>query len=182
MGVSLNCEARVDLTQTVGDSDMNDSRASRSKRGQDAGKLAGQLRHSREVMDRRRALERRREQIVSAAVRQYWSAWQAISTIEQRRDRRIRALHDKIRHLEEAAATDIAVHRTRQAAAVARMNEHGCSTDDIAELLEISVRAARQLLATGQEKPERRVQTTYSESEPPLNEPQRSAGSAEQSP
>ncbi|MCC3318247.1 hypothetical protein [Nocardia africana] len=182
MGVLLNCEARVDLTESLGDHDMNDPQASRSTRGRDAGKLSGQLRHSREVMDRRRALERRREQNVSAAVRQYWSAWQAISTIEQRRDRRIRALHDKIRHLEEAAATDIAVHRTRQAAAVVRMNEHGCSTDDIAELLEISVRGARQLLAAGQEKPEPGVQAAHRESGQRLNEPQRSAGSAEQSP
>lgn len=161
---------------------MNDPRTSRSKRGQDAGKLAGQLRHSREVMDRRRALERRREQNVSDAVRQYWSAWQAISTIEQRRDRRITALHDKIRHLEQTATAEIAVHHTRQAAAVARMNEHGCSTDDIAELLEISLRGARQLLAAGQEKPEPGVQAAHRESESPLNEPRRSTGSAEQSP
>jgi hypothetical protein len=116
-------------------------------------------------MDRRRALERRREQNVSDAVREYWSAWQAISTIEQRRDRRIRALHDKIRHLEQTAATDIAVHHTRQAAAVVRMNEHGCSTDDIAELLEISVRGARQLLAAGQKKPGPGAQAAHRERE-----------------
>ncbi|WP_156055786.1 hypothetical protein [Nocardia sp. NRRL WC-3656] len=134
------------------------------------------------MMDRRRAVERRREQNVSDAVREYWSQWQAISTIEQRRDRRIRALHDKIRHLEQTAAAEIAVHHTRQAAAVARMNEHGCSTDEIAELLEISLKGARQLLAAGQEKPEPGVQTAHRESEQRLNEPQRSAGSAEQSP
>lgn len=161
---------------------MNDPRASRSKRGRDAGKLAGKLRHSREVMDRWRALERRREQNVSDAVREYWSAWQAISTIEQRRDRRIRALHDKIRHLEETALTEVAVHQKSQAAAAARMNEHGCSTDDIAELLEISLKGARQLLAARQEKPEPGVQTTHRESKPPLNEPQRSMESVEQSP
>ncbi len=160
---------------------MNDPRASRSERGRDAGKLAGQLRHSREVMDRRRALERRREQNVSDAVRQYWSAWQAISTIEQRRDRRIRALHDKIRHLEQTATTDIAIHHTKQAAAVARMNEHGCSADDIAELLQISLKVTRQLLAARQEKPEPGVQTTHRESKPPPDEPQRSMESAEQS-
>ncbi|NKY86563.1 hypothetical protein [Nocardia veterana] len=134
------------------------------------------------MMDRRRAVERQREQIVSDAVREYWLAWQSISKIEQRRDRRIRALHDKIGHLEQAAATDIAVHQTRQTAAVARMNEHGCSTDDIAELLEISVKAARQLLAAGRAEPEPGAQTAHPESEPPLNELQRSVESAEQSP
>lgn len=161
---------------------MNDPQASRSKRGRDAGKLAGQLRHSREVLDRRRAVERRREQNVSDAIREYWSAWQAISTIEQRRDRRIRALRDKIGHLEQAAATEIAVHHDRQAAAVARMKEQGCSTDDIAELLEISLKGARQLLAAGRAEPEPGVQTTHRQSEQRLNEPQRSAESAEQSP
>lgn len=161
---------------------MNDPRTSRSARGQEAGELAARLHHSRQVMDRRRAVERQREQNVSDAVREYWSAWQAISTIEQRRDRRIRALHDKIGHLEQAAATEIAVHHTRQTSAVARMNEHGCSTDDIAELLEISVKNARQLLAAGRAEPEPGVQTAHPESEPPLNEPQRSVESAEQSP
>ena len=160
---------------------MNDARTSSSKRGQDAGKLAGQLRHSREVMDRRRAVERERERTVGEAVREYWAAWQAISTIEQRRDRRIRALQDKIRKLEQTATTDIAVHHARQAAAVARMNEHGCSTDEIAELLDISLKAARHLLAAGQEKPGPGAQASHRESDSPLNEPQRSVRSAEQS-
>ncbi|MFF0499748.1 hypothetical protein ACFYU5_25340 [Nocardia aobensis] len=142
---------------------MNDPRTSRNERGQDVGKLAARLRHSREVMDRRRAVERQREQIVSGAVREYWLAWQAISTIEQRRDRRTRALHDKIRHLEQVAATDIAVHHARQTAAVARMNEQGCSTDDIAELLEISVKGARRLLAVGRAEPEPGVHTARRE-------------------
>ncbi|OXR43116.1 hypothetical protein B7C42_05002 [Nocardia cerradoensis] len=102
--------------------------------------------------------------------------------IEQRRDRRIRALHDKIRHLEQTATTDIAVHHTKQAAAVARMNEHGCSTDDIAELLKVSLKGVRQLLAAGRAKPEPGVQTAHRESESPLNAPQRSMESAEQSP
>ncbi|MFI7195115.1 hypothetical protein ACIBQ0_35760 [Nocardia nova] len=158
---------------------MNEPRTSRSTRGQDAAQLAARLHHSREVLDRRRVIERRRVQNVSDAVREYWSAWQAISTIEQRRDRRARALRDKIRHLEQTAATEVAVHHTRQAAAVARMNEQGCNTDDIAELLEISVKRARQLLAAGRAEPEPGAQTAHRKNEQRLNEPQRSAESAE---
>ncbi|WP_063002398.1 hypothetical protein [Nocardia mikamii] len=91
-------------------------------------------------------------------------------------------MRDKIRHLEEIATTEIAVHRKSQAAAVARMNEQGYSTDDIAELLEIGLKVARQLLAAGRAEPDPGAQTAHGEGEPRLDEPQRSAESAEQSP
>ena len=91
---------------------MNDPSNSSSRRGPDAGEFAARLHHSRSVMDRRRALEREREQAVAEAVRDYWSAWRAISTIEQRRERRIQALRDKVHAISETAATNIAVATT----------------------------------------------------------------------
>ncbi|MFF0501344.1 hypothetical protein ACFYU5_33455 [Nocardia aobensis] len=157
---------------------MNDPSNSRSQRGPDAGEFAARLHHSRSVMDRRRALERRREQAVTDAVRDYWSAWQAISMIEQRRDRRIQTLRDKINSISEAAAADIAVHQENQAEAAKRMNEHGCSTDDIAELLEISTRTARQLLASSRARTERPEQTPKHGSGRSFAEPQPASESA----
>ncbi|MFF0496433.1 hypothetical protein ACFYU5_08525 [Nocardia aobensis] len=157
---------------------MKDFSNSRNQRGPDTGGLAARLHHSRSVMDRRRALERQREQAVTEAVRDYWSAWQAISTIEQRRDRRIQTLRDRMSDLGEAAATEIAVHQDNQAAAAKRMNEHGCSIDDIAELLEISSRAARQLLGYGRARTESLEQTPKHGSERSLTMPQPASESA----
>ncbi|MEU6559430.1 hypothetical protein [Nocardia nova] len=128
---------------------MNDNRPPARRPGKQAGEFAARLQHSREVMDRRRTIEREREHGVADAVRDYWLAWRAISAIERRRDRRVHALEEKIRHITDTADSDIDVHRQQQATAVVRLTEHGCSTDDVADLLEISLRTVRGLLSSG---------------------------------
>lgn len=134
---------------------MNDNRKSMPRAGKQADELTARRQHSREVMDRRRAIEREREQGVTDAVGDYWLAWRAISAVERRRDRRIHALEDKIGHLTDTARSEIDGYRQQQAEAVARMTQHGCGTDDIAEILEITVRTARGLLASARTGPYR---------------------------
>ena len=126
---------------------MNDNRQRPRGPGIRSGELAPRLQHSREVMDRHRAIERERQQGVADAVRDYWSAWQAITTAEQRRDRRVHTLKHKIDAITDKAADEIAAHRDHQATAVTRLSNHGYGTDSIAELFELSVRGVRALLA-----------------------------------
>lgn len=160
---------------------MNDDRNTGPQRGQRSSELSARLQHSRDVLERRRAAERQREQGVADAVREYWSAWQAIATIERRRDRRIQTLRDKIRDITNTAATDIAVHQETQAAAVTRMDEYGCKTNDIAELLEISTKAVRQFLAASRADPGPLDQTPHLESKPSPAESQPPSQSARES-
>jgi hypothetical protein len=58
------------------------------------------------------------------------------------------ALRQQISEVESRAAQQIAGYRADQAEAAAVIRDHGQTDDDVAELLEISTKQARQLITT----------------------------------
>ncbi|WP_157120569.1 hypothetical protein [Nocardia fusca] len=96
--------------------------------------------------------ERQREKEIKAAVAEHIAAWQAINAIITRRDFEIEQLRNRIAELEAAATEQVEVQRDRQASAVAAIKHHGDPDGDIADLLEITPRQVRQLLAAARSK------------------------------
>ncbi|WP_280463144.1 hypothetical protein [Nocardia carnea] len=116
-------------------------------RGAKSPEASARLERSRDRLRQRRVRERQREKEIKAAVAEYISAWQAINAITTRRDTEIEQLRNRIAELEAGATEQVAVQRARQAAAVASIKQHNDPDDEIADLLEITPRQVRQLVA-----------------------------------
>ncbi|WP_327097397.1 hypothetical protein OIE68_00485 [Nocardia vinacea] len=82
-------------------------------------------------------------------MKRYLRDWQAITACEAKRDNEIEALRQQISDVESRAAQEIARHRGDQAEAAAVIRDHGQTDDDVADLLEISTKQARQLIIAG---------------------------------
>ncbi|MEV0766123.1 hypothetical protein [Nocardia sp. NPDC050435] len=105
------------------------------------------LQRSRDRLRDLRAAQRLRERLVGAAVKEYLAAWQAISRIEQSCDGEVADLQQQILDAKARAQIAIAEHHQQQAVAAAAIRAHGHSDEETAELLEISVKQARRLIA-----------------------------------
>ncbi len=105
------------------------------------------LERNRERVRARRAQARQREKAITTAVKQYVAAWAAVAECESKRDRDIEVCHQQIRQLEARAEEELTGHRAQQAAAAAALRREGQSDDDVAELLEITAKQARQLIS-----------------------------------
>lgn len=130
---------------------MDKNVAPRRARGIRSPEVVDRLERSRARIRDRRDAARKREQAVTGEVKRYIAAWQAIANIEQTRDDNIAALQQQIAAARERAAAEIAEHRHRQALAATRIREQGNTDDDVAELLEITPKQARQLIAAANE-------------------------------
>ncbi|MFX0575057.1 hypothetical protein [Nocardia nepalensis] len=97
----------------------------------------------------RREEAREKERTIADAVKRYLNHWQAITAREAERDQEVEALRLQISVVESRAAEDIARLRADQARAAALIRDQGQSDDDVAELLEISTKHARQLINAG---------------------------------
>ncbi|WP_433709652.1 hypothetical protein ACQP2U_24630 [Nocardia sp. CA-084685] len=128
---------------------MSSHRPSRSPRTIRSPEVVERLQRSRDRIRERRALARQRERTITEAVKRYLSNWQAITACEAKRDNEIEALRQQISEVESRAAREIARHRGDQAEAAAVIRDHGQTDDDVAELLEISTKQARQLITAG---------------------------------
>lgn len=115
-------------------------------RQQRSPELVERLERSRERRRARRAAEREREQIVTDAVRRYLENWEAVGACERKRDAETADLRSRIEAIEARAARRIAELRMAQGAAALLIREQGQSDDDIADLLELTVKQVRQLI------------------------------------
>ncbi|WP_280227536.1 hypothetical protein [Nocardia farcinica] len=105
-------------------------------------------------MRQRRERTRERERATAAAVRRYLAAWQSITTCETERDGEIAELRRRITIVEDEAAARIEMLRADQAAAARTIREQpGHTDDDVADLLEITPKQARQLLTQARAEP-----------------------------
>ncbi|MEV6138139.1 hypothetical protein AB0L63_19155 [Nocardia sp. NPDC051990] len=127
---------------------MSSHRPPQSLRTVRSPEVVERLERSRDRIRERRALARQRERTITEAVKRYLTAWQAITACETKRDNQIKALREQITEVESRAAQEIAGYRGDQAEAAAVIRDHGQTDDDVAELLEIGTKQARQLIAT----------------------------------
>ncbi|MFI6041896.1 hypothetical protein ACIA8C_09695 [Nocardia sp. NPDC051321] len=105
------------------------------------------MERNRERVEARRAQARQREKAITAAVKQYVAAWVAIDACESKRDRDLESFRQQMQQLRARAEEELAGYRAEQAAAAAALRAEGQSDDDVAELLEITPRQARQLIS-----------------------------------
>ncbi|WP_280361489.1 hypothetical protein [Nocardia wallacei] len=113
--------------------------------------VVARLERLRQQTVERRAAAREKEKTVTAAVRGYISAWHAIRIIEQRRDQEIASLRQQIDDTTARAAAEIAEYHRAQADNAATIQAQGHNDTEIAKLLEITPKQARQLLATARQ-------------------------------
>ena len=128
---------------------MTDNRRSRSTRNrkQSSPEVVARLQRSqRRALDRRAAM-RDRERTVTAAVRDYISAWHAIQLVQERKGKDIANLRQRIDEVTSKAEEEVSGHEEAQAQAAAAIHAEGHSDDEIADLLETSPRRVRQLIA-----------------------------------
>lgn len=111
--------------------------------------VSERLQRNRERVEKRRARARQREKAITAAVKQYVAAWVAIDECESKRDRDLETYRQQMQQLKTGAEEELAGYRGEQAAAAA-LREEDQSDDDVAELLEITPRQARQLIAAAE--------------------------------
>ncbi|MEV6361352.1 hypothetical protein [Nocardia asteroides] len=105
------------------------------------------LDEARELMKVRRSEAERRETATMNAVEIYLHAAGLIRQHLDVRDRRIGELRSQIEQLELEHAAEADQWRAHQARAVAAMREQGESDDNIGQLLELTGRQVRQLVA-----------------------------------
>ena len=120
----------------------------RRPRGKDSPELVARMQRSHQRSLERRAAATEREKAITRAVADYLNAWQAISIVEDRRDRDVAALRKQIDDVLAQAASELTTHEQAQAAAAAVVRAHVQNDEELADLLEITVKRARQLLAS----------------------------------
>lgn len=125
-----------------------DKRKPRRARRSSSPAVIERLERSRNRIRERRAAAAKKEQVVTAAVEEYIRAWHAITTAEQARDDQIAALEQQINTVREHAASEVAAQRRHQARAAAMIREQGNRDEDVADLLEITAKEVRQLIAS----------------------------------
>lgn len=125
---------------------MSSLRPPRSPRIVRSPETLERLERSRARIRERREQARQRERAITDAVKRYLIDWQAITTCEAKRDREIEALRQQISAVESRASEEIARHRADQAVAAAVIRDQDQTDEDVADLLEISVKQARQLI------------------------------------
>ncbi|MGW5440250.1 hypothetical protein [Nocardia asteroides] len=108
--------------------------------------MRAHIERARERMDQRRADQKIRDRHISAAVKEFAAAAVAVTAREESRDREVAELQQRIQRSRDTATTEITELRARQGAALARMKDQGQTDDEIADLLGVTVRQARQLL------------------------------------
>ncbi|MEU1204640.1 hypothetical protein [Nocardia sp. NPDC005825] len=108
---------------------------------------------ARRQRSRQRSLQRRtaavvREKAITRGVEDYLVAWNAIADAEQRRDSDVAALRAQIDVVNSRAAKEISTHEQAQATAAAGVRTLVQTDEELADLLEVTVKRARQLLAS----------------------------------
>ncbi|MEV6099438.1 hypothetical protein [Nocardia sp. NPDC051981] len=122
-------------------------RRSRARRN-DSPELLERLQRSHQRSLERRAAATEREKAITRAVGDYLSAWNAIVGVEHRRDREESELRQQIDAVNARAASEITAHEQAQAAAAGVVRAYVHTDEELAELLEITVKRARQLVAS----------------------------------
>ncbi|MEV0769571.1 hypothetical protein [Nocardia salmonicida] len=117
----------------------------RSKRDPELGRRLDEVHN---LMKVRRSEAERRETAMMDAVQTYLRAAASIRKCTGQRDQRASELRKRIEQLEIEYEAEVTQWRDQQAGAVAEMRDLGESDDNIGELLELTNKQVRQLMAS----------------------------------
>lgn len=123
---------------------MPAGRQRRSKRDPESSRRLDEV---QKLMKARREAATRRESEMMDAVQIYLRAAGSIRQCTAIRDQRVSELRKRIERLEGEHEAEVTRWRAQQAGAVSTMRDLGESDDDISELLELTNRQVRQLIA-----------------------------------
>ncbi|GGM67761.1 hypothetical protein GCM10012275_42960 [Longimycelium tulufanense] len=123
------------------------------RRRRRAPKVVRQLERARERNARQLAEQRQREQRVEQALGAFIAAGEQIEAVEQRLQEKVREHETKVSRLREAAEQKVSGARVARARAALAIHEAGRTVEQVADLLEVSQREARRLIAVGRQAP-----------------------------
>ncbi|MGW6729629.1 hypothetical protein ACWF9G_27325 [Nocardia sp. NPDC055029] len=131
--------------------------ASKPRRSKRDPELVRRLDEVRQVMKVRRTEAQRRATATMDAVETYLHAAGVIRKSLAVRDQRIGELRQQIEKLEREHEAEAARWRARQASAIEAIRDQGESDDSIGQLLELTGRQVRQLMAAAARAAEQKV-------------------------
>ncbi|MFE3001387.1 hypothetical protein ACFXG4_41180 [Nocardia sp. NPDC059246] len=126
---------------------MDSDRALSPRTSRQSPELVARLERSRQRSQQRRASAKAKEKTLTGAETDFITAWNAIEVTVQRRDKEVAALQQQIDDARTRAAVEIDSLERDQAAAATVVRAHVGTDAEVADLLEIPIKRARELLA-----------------------------------
>jgi hypothetical protein len=128
---------------------MTEGRTTKRRRARRPSEAAARLERLRKRNADQLETQREAERRIETALQSYVDADVAISGIEQDRDDKVANLEQQIEQARTAAQVQIEQIRAQQAMVVWQISDAGRTAQQIAELLELPQKEARQLLRAG---------------------------------
>ncbi|WP_034271040.1 hypothetical protein [Haloechinothrix halophila] len=130
---------------------MTETKTSPKKRARRSTLASRKLEAARQRLANQLAEERDREERIKQALRSFMDAGQKIAAAEEACEEKVAELEKRIERLREKAQENVAGAHTEQTCAALTMHEAGRTMEQVAELLEVSQKEARRLIAAGRE-------------------------------
>lgn len=121
------------------------------KRARRSTATSRKLEEARRRLARQLAEERGREERIKRALREFMTAGEKIAAAEKACEEKVTELQNRIKRLRDQAAEKVVGAHTQQARAALTMHEAGRTVEQVADLLAVSEKKARQLIATGRD-------------------------------
>jgi hypothetical protein len=128
---------------------MVDQKATYGRRARRSTEVIRRLERARERNNRQLAAVRDREQRVEQALREYFAASEQADAVERTYAQRIERLEVQIEQLRAECAARLGDVRSGRARALFVVHESGRTVRQVAELVELSEKATRQLIGMG---------------------------------
>lgn len=128
---------------------MGKQTADRSRRVRRSTQVIRKLERARERNNRQLAEARIREQRVDQALRDYFAATERIEVVERTYQEKIAQVEARIRQLRADCAAKVADVRAAQAWALVVIHGAGRTVKQVADLVDLSEKATRQLIGLG---------------------------------
>lgn len=128
---------------------MTETKTTPKKRARRSTLASRKLEAARQRLANQLAEERDREERIRQALRSFMDAGQKIAATEEACEEKVAELERRIERLREKAQEKVAGAHTEQARAALAMHEAGRTVEQVAELLEVSQKEARRLIAAG---------------------------------
>ncbi|MEU5762256.1 hypothetical protein [Nocardia sp. NPDC047648] len=109
--------------------------------------VAEELEKRRTRRVERHAAVRERQARIDAAEKQYTEAWTGTKVADNDLAAEIAVLQQRIEEARSRTAAQIAEYRRHQALAAAAIRREGCNVEEVADILDVSQKEARQLLS-----------------------------------
>jgi hypothetical protein len=130
---------------------MTESKTTQRKRARRSTAASRKLEEARRRLASQLAEEREREERIKQALREFMAAGERIAVAEEVCEEKVAVLQNRIRRLREQEREKVAGAHGQQARAALMMHEAGRTVEQVADLLALSEKKARLLIAAGRD-------------------------------